>query len=127
MPGTGVRQASHVYPLREFEVPDREGGSRRCELLCTPVTDRGFAKRIAVHVEQLGSRPGAGGLKITVEPPTGLHFFARGEERFKPTPWGVDVEVLQSGRRLARLRAAGRCDSFGQSSTCRFKTINTRR
>ena len=127
VPGAGVRQASHVYPLREFEVPDREGGSRRCELLCTPVTDRGFAKRIAVHVEQLGSRPGAGGLKITVEPPTGLHFFARGEERFKPTPWGVDVEVLQSGRRLARLRAAGRCDSFGQSSTCRFKTINTRR
>ena len=40
VPGAGVRQASHEYALREFEVPDREGGSRRCELLCTPVTDR---------------------------------------------------------------------------------------
>jgi hypothetical protein len=126
VPGAGAKQASHNYALREFEIPDREE-SRRCELLCTPVTDRGFAKRIAVHVEQLGTRPGAGGVKITVEPPTGLHFFARGDERFKPTPWGVDVEVLQSGRRLARLRAAGRCDSFGQSSTCRFKTISTKR
>ncbi len=70
VPGAGVRQASHNYPLREFEIPDR-AESRRCELLCTPVTDRGFAKRIAVHVEQLGTRPGAGGVKITVEPPDG--------------------------------------------------------
>ena len=73
----------------------------------------------------LDTRPG--GLKVTVTAPTGLHFFARGDERFKPTPYGVDVEVLQSGHRVARLRVAGRCDSFGQSSTCRFKTISTKR
>ncbi len=58
--------------------------------------------------------------------PTGLHFFARGDERFKPTPWGVDVQVLQSGRRIARLRAAARFDSYGQSSTCKFKTVRTK-
>lgn len=124
VPGAGVKPASHVYPLREFEV---EGGeeSRKCELLCSPRTDRGFHKRVEVWANGLDRRPG--GLKITVVPPTGLHFFARGEERFKPTPYGVDVEVFQSGRRIARLRVAARCDSFGQSSTCRFKTISTRR
>jgi hypothetical protein len=120
VPRPGAKTASHDYPLREFEVGDGEG-SRGCELLCSPVTDRGFQKRIAVGVDRVSR-----GLKVTVTTPNGLHFWARGAERFKPTPWGVDVEVLQSGHRIARLRAAARCDSFGQSSTCRFKTVSTK-
>jgi hypothetical protein len=47
-------------------------------------------------------------------------------ERSKPTPFGVDVEVLQSGQRIARVRIAARCDSYRQSSRCRFKRIDTR-
>jgi hypothetical protein len=125
VPGAGVKAGSHVYPLREFEFGDGEE-PRGCEVICSPVTGRGHHKRVEVRVDRLGGR-GSGGLKVTVITPTGLHFFARGEERFKPTPWGVDVEVLQSGRRVARLRAAARCDSFGQSSRCRFKKIDTKR
>ena len=119
VPGPGSKAASHDYPLREFEVDRVQSGG--CELLCSGVTDRGFQRRVEVGVDRV-----RGGLRILVTTPTGLHFFARGEERFKPTPWGVDVEVLQSGRRIARLRAAARCDSFGQSSTCRFKTVSTK-
>jgi len=120
VPGRGTRAASHDYPLREFEVGDGEE-SRGCELLCSPVTDRGFQKRVEVAVDRVSR-----GLKVRVTTPTGLHFWARGDERFKPTPWGVDVEVVQSGRLIARLRAAARCDSFGQSSTCRFRTVSTK-
>jgi hypothetical protein len=123
VPGRRVKAASHDYPLRAFEFD--EGDFRGCELLCSPETDRGFEKRVEVSASRLGSRA-ASGLKITVLGPTGLHFFARGEERFKPTPWGVDVTVLQSGHRIARLRVAARCDSFGQSSRCRFKKISTK-
>ena len=119
VPGPRAKAASHVYPLREFELEGQ--GSGGCELLCSGVTDRGFQKRVEVGVQRVSR-----GLRILVTTPTGLHFFARGEERFKPTPWGVDVEVFQSGRRIARLRAAARCDSFGQSSTCRFKTVSTK-
>lgn len=123
VPARGVRPASHVFFLREFELEEHSGGG--CALLCSPVTSRGFLKRVEVGAGPLDARPG--GLKVTVTAPTGLHFFARGNERFKPTPYGVDVEVLQSGHRVARLRVAARCDSFGQSSTCRFKTISTKR
>ena len=36
--------------------------------------------------------------------PTGLARLVGGRFRFQPTPFGVDVEVLQSGRRVARLQ-----------------------
>ena len=45
--------------------------------------------------------------------------------RLIPTPFGVDVEVFQSGLRIARLRAAGRCDSYGQAARCRFEKART--
>lgn len=32
-------------------------------------------------------------------------------------PYGVDVELLQGGRRIARLRVAGRCDGFAGLSS----------
>jgi hypothetical protein len=38
--------------------------------------------------------------------------------RRRPKPYGVDVEIRQSGRSVARLRVAGRCDAFvGLSSS----------
>ena len=49
-----------------------------------------------------------------------------GRGRIIPTPWGVDVEVLQSGRRVARLRAAGRCTQGGQAAKCTFKKVSTK-
>ena len=125
IPGRGVKAASHEYPLREFDFPEGEGP--RCELICPPETSRGFAKSVGVRVDRIGSNSGLGGLKVNVISPTGV-FFSRGsDEAFRPTPFGVDVQVLQSGRRIARLRVAARCDSSGQSSRCKFKKISTQR
>ena len=124
VPGAGVRPASHVFFLREFELEEHSGGG---DARCSAHRSRAAASSSASRSGQGRSNTRPGGLKVTVTAPTGLHFFARGDERFKPTPYGVDVEVLQSGHRVARLRVAARCDSFGQSSTCRFKTINTKR
>ena len=124
VPGRAVKAASHQYPLREFEFSDRE--QRGCELICSRVTDRGFAKSVSVRVDRIGNN-GLGGLKVNVISPTGVYFSRGSDEAFRPTPFGVDVQVLQSGRRIARLRVAARCDSSGQSSRCRFKTVSTKR
>jgi len=87
-------------------------------LICAPETARGsFAKGIGVLVDQRG-----GALKVFVFVPTS---YPRGN-RIVPTPWGVDVEVLQSGRRVARLRAAGRCTAGGQAAKCTFRKASTK-
>ena len=125
VPGRGLKAASHEYPLREFEFPAGEGP--RCELICPPETSRGFAKSVGVRVDRIGRNSGLGGLKVNVISPTGVYFSRGSDEAFRPTPFGVDVEVLQSGRRIARLRVAARCDSSGQSSRCKFKRISTAR
>ena len=109
--------------MREFEA-DALGDSRGCELLCSPKTRSGFKTRVEVQAEA-DLTPGS--LKITVLIPTGLARLVGGRFRFQPTPFGLDVEVLQSGRRVARLRVAARCDSQGGLSTrCRFKRVSTR-
>ena len=62
-------------------------------------------------------------------PPTGraLVTLDGGRFRFTSTRFGVDVEVLQSARRVGRLRIAGGCVLMrGLSTRCRFKTIDTR-
>jgi hypothetical protein len=43
--------------------------------------------------------------------------------RFFQTPYGVDLQVLQGGRPLARLKLVARCSGGGQSSKCRFKKV----
>jgi hypothetical protein len=121
VPGPGVKAVSHTYPLRAFEFSDTE--PRGCELLCSKKTSRGFARSLSVSASRIGVK----GLKVMVEGPTGYPYTVGHGEGFRHTPWGADVEVLQSGTRLARLRVAARCDSGGQSSRCRFKKIDTRR
>jgi hypothetical protein len=120
VPGAGSKAVSHLYPLREFELSDTE--SRGCELICSKTTSRGFARGVSVSVRRIALK----GLKVLVEPPTGYPYVVGHGERFRHTPFGVDVDVLQSGRRLARLRVAGRCDSGGQSSRCRFAKVSTK-
>ena len=121
LPGPGVRAVSHDYPLRDFEEDLDE--SDRCQLLCMPDTRSGFKTRVEVQAE-IDRRDR---LRVTVLIPTGSAVLARGRFAFRPTPFGVDVEVLQSGRRVARLRVAARCDLQGGLSTrCRFKKVSTR-
>lgn len=119
VPGRRVKAVSHEYPLRDFEVKESSG----CELLCTPDTRAGFKTRVEVQAEA-DLRPGS--LRVTVLIPTGRALIVRGEFAFRPTPFGVDVEVLQSGLRVARLRVAARCDSLVLSSRCRFKRVDRR-
>jgi hypothetical protein len=134
LPRPGAKAASYDYPLRDFELAGWNesvgyqfgGRVRRCELICSPVNRWGFSKRVAVWADRLDGR--RGGVEVTVVPPTGLPDLVGGKYRRTPTPFGVDVEVLQSARRVARLRIAARCDlgGKGQATTCRFKTIDTR-
>jgi hypothetical protein len=116
-PGARSRAVSWAYGMREFDYVEKRG----CNLICAPEGPRGFSKGIGVRVEELGTR----GLKLSVDVPTG--YFSRNglDNRLIPTPFGVDVEVFQSGVRIARLRAAGRCDSYGQAANCRFKKART--
>ncbi len=117
-PGARSRVVSWAYGMREHDYVEKRG----CNLICAPEGPRGFSKGIGVRVEELGRR----GLKVSVDVPTG--YFSRNglDNRLIPTPFGVDVEVFQSGVRIARLRAAGRCDSYGQAANCRFKKARTR-
>jgi hypothetical protein len=112
-PGARSRAVSWAYGMREHDYVERHG----CNLICAPLGPRGFSKGTGIRVEERGSR----GLKISVDVPTG--YFSRNalDSRLIPTPFGVDVEVFQSGVRIARLRAAGRCDSYGQAARCHFK------
>ena len=112
---------SHDYPLRDFE--EDLDQSDRCQLLCSPNTRSGFETRVEVQAET----DRRDRLKVTVLIPTGIGLIVRGRLAFRPTPFGVDVEVLQSGLRVARLRVAARCDLQGGLSTgCRFKRVSTR-
>ena len=127
------RPASFELPLRDFELSDwveqtgmpPVGQSRRCELLCSGTNRFDFRKRVVVWADAVGGS----GVEVTVAPPVGLRDIVGGEFRFTPTPFGVDVRVLQSGRRVARLRIAGRCDleGKGQATSCRFKRIRMTR
>jgi hypothetical protein len=116
-PGVRSRAVSWTYGMREYDYAEKHG----CNLICAPLGPRGFSKGTGVDVEELGSR----GLKVSVHVPTG--YFSRNalDGRLIPTPFGVDVEVSQSGLRIARLRAAGRCDSYGQAARCQFKKART--
>jgi hypothetical protein len=66
---------------------------------------------------------------VKLIPPTGYPApFKRGKRsREIPTPFGADVELLQGGQRIARLRVVANCKGLGQSSRCRFRKISTKR
>ena len=121
-PKASTKAFTRVFGQREFDTVEQryrngcEGG-----LICQPEGPRGFAKGIGVRVNEVSR-----GLEISVDVPTG--YFSRNalKNRIIPTPFGVDVQVFQSGKRIARLRAAGRCDSYGQAANCRFKKVRTK-
>jgi hypothetical protein len=130
LPRRGAKPASFDVPLRDFELEAWEESlglqtGRSCELLCSPVNRFGFRKRVAVWADRIEGD----GIEVTVVPPTGLNDLVRGNFSFTPTPFGVDLEVLQSARRVARLRIAARCDlgGKGRATSCRFRTIDMRR
>jgi len=120
-PRSNTRAVSHVFGLRAFEETE-ERRSRNCgqgALICPP--HRGsYPKGPTVYAWGR-----AGGVRILVDVPTSYPSKVLGR-RHIPTPWGVDIEVLQSGRRVARLRAAGRCTQGGQAAKCTFKKASTK-
>jgi hypothetical protein len=121
-PGGRTRAVSRVYGQREFDLVEQQyRNGCHGALICAPETPYGgYAKAIGVRVEELEGR----GLKLSVDVPTS--YPRGGTGRTIPTPWGVDVEVFQSGRRIARLRAAGRCVAGGQAARCSFKRASTK-
>jgi hypothetical protein len=70
-----------------------------------------------------------GGLKVTIGPertlngtfPLGPQFTFNVRPRPYPrgTPYGYDIEILQGGRRVTRLRVTGRCGRVGGLVTCK--------
>lgn len=101
LPGKGAKARMQVFPRR---------------------TARGFPKGVEVDVRphsdhQLATK----GLKVIATSPSG--YPADRALKFFQTPWGLDLQVLQSGRQIARLKVVARCSGGGQSSRCRFKKV----
>ncbi len=118
-PSARTRAVSQAYGLRSFDV-EEPPFKRGCQsLVCPPKARNGSAKALEVRVDDV-----RGGLKISVVVPTA--YPGKSGRRLIPTPWGVDVEVFQSGRRVARLRAAGRCTEGGQAARCTFKRVSAK-
>jgi hypothetical protein len=117
-PKASAKAFTRVFGQREFDAKEQRYRNG-CEsgLICQPLAPRGFATGIGVRVNAVSR-----GLEISVDVPTS---YPKGN-RVIPTPWGVDVEVFQSGQRIARLRAAGRCVSGGQAARCTFKKVRTK-
>lgn len=126
LPGKSAKARSRIYPQREFEIPDSRQGLTFCRqmLLCPRRTQRGWAKELEIDVQPY-ERPATRGIRVTVTSPSG--FPADRALKFFQTPWGIDLQVLQAGRRLARFKAVGRCSGGGQSSKCRFKQVGLAR
>lgn len=119
-PGAKTPAVTRVYGLREFDYKEApfKRGCGQGTLICPP-KKRSFPKALAVRVDE-----GGGALKLTVDVPTA--YPGKLGRRAIPTPWGVDIQVFQSGRRVARLRAAGRCTEGGQAARCTFKKVSTK-
>jgi len=118
-PSPRTRAVSQVYGLRAFDIKEPPF-KRGCQsLVCPPKARNGSAKALEVRVDE-----GRGGLKISVVVPTA--YPSKSGRRLIPTPWGADIEVFQSGRRVARLRVAGRCTEGGQAARCTFKRASTK-
>ena len=49
------------------------------------------------------------------------------QQALRKTPFGADIELFQSGRRIARLRVVASCLGGGQSARCKFRKISTKR
>ena len=121
LPGKGAKLRTKAYPQREFEIKQTSAKLCREELLCPRRTALGWRKEVEIDVRPHSDEPAAKGVKVLVISPSG--YPAVHSHRFFQTPYGVDLQVLQGGRRLARLKLVARCSGGGQSSKCRFKKV----
>lgn len=131
LPASGSKAFTHVFAQRASDfVEEPESARDSCILICAPKARGGFPKSTEVTAFPRSSRTQfSTGLDVSLIPPTGYPPpFRRGRRNAEiPTPFGADVELLQGGRRISRLRVVARCDGLGQSSRCRFRKISTRR
>jgi hypothetical protein len=79
------------------------------------------------HLPTIRGAVRVGGLKVRIGPertlngtfPLGPQFTFTVSARPRGTPYGYDLAILQGGRRVTRLRVAGRCSRNGGFVTCR--------
>jgi hypothetical protein len=122
LPGKRAKVFSRVFPQRPSDRSENEDDPR-CSLVCPPEGLRGFSKGAEVSVFPLSSGIG---MKVRLRASDGYPVRRGRRERFVTPPFGADIEVLQSGRRIARLRVVARCKGNGQSDYCKFRKISTK-
>ena len=118
-PSARTPAITQTFGLRGFDATEPPF-KRGCQALICPAKQGSYSKGLTVYAF---GRPG--GLRVLVDVPTSYPSKVLGR-RVIPTPWGLDVEIFQSGRRVARLRAAGRCTQGGQAARCTFKKASTK-
>ncbi len=91
-PGSGARAHKFTFPLIK------------------PESDDGPLFHGSVRV---------GGLKLLIGTDPQFTFTVRARPR--GTPYGYDLQILQGGRRVSRLRVSGRCARHGGLVTCKRK------
>jgi hypothetical protein len=134
LPKKTAKAATEVFAQRASDYVEQEdsGGPRTCrQLICGRRTKQGgHLKSPEVFVFPSESRRVfSNGLRVKLVSPNGYPPpYRRGpQQRNVKTPYGADIELFQSGRRIARLRVVARCDGGGQSARCKFRKISTRR
>jgi hypothetical protein len=134
LPTKRAKAATQVVAQRaaDFVDPGDPGGGGRCQyLICGRTTKQGgHLKSPNVFVfpkesEKLFST----GLRVKLESPNGYPppYRPGPQQRNRKTPFGADIELLQSGRRIARLRVIVNCDGGGQSAKCKFRKLSFKR
>lgn len=91
-PGSGARVHTFTFPLVQPESDDRQA----------------FHGSVRV-----------GGLQLRFGPQHRFTFFVRASPR--GSPYGYDLQILQGGKRVTRLRGTGRCGRVGGFVTCKRK------
>jgi hypothetical protein len=81
------------------------------------------------HATPIHGTVRVGGLKVTIGPERTLNgtfplgpqfvFHVRARPYPRGTPYGYEIEILQGGRRVTRLRVTGRCGRVGGLVTCK--------
>ena len=135
LPKRGAKAAIQVVPQRAADsvatgVP---GGGGRCQyLICGRKTkyQGGWLKSPNIFVFPKESQKlFSTGLRVKLESPSGYPppYRPGPQQRNRKTPFGADIELFQSGRRIARLRIVASCNGGGQSSYCKFRKLSTKR
>jgi hypothetical protein len=123
LPGKGTKAKTKTYFQRRFEIGEPKSLTFcQGELLCPRRTQRGWVKEVELDVRpHIDDGTASKGIKVIAKSPAG--YPADRSLKFFQTPWGLDLQVFQAGRQLARLKVVARCSGGGQSSRCRFKKV----